>query len=433
LIARRNDLTQKEKIMSRQHCGEHHRGSIRQRALLAALVLGASFTARADVVEDWNRTAQAVFTAKAAPANPNYAIVHTAIYDAVVAIKGGYKPYAIRPSSPTQGASAEAAAASAGYHVLLALFPDQQAVLDAALTASLAAIPDGAAETKGVAVGSEVAAAIVALRANDHRSDVVPYEFGSGPGVYQRTPPAFPNPVNTNAPGTTPFALTRGSQFRAYGPPGLTSTRYSLDLAEVRRMGAAEGSKRTAVQSEIARFHTENPNVFWIRNLRETIATHDMTLVERARLYALMNVVHADTIIACFDSKYYYNFWRPVTAIQNADSDDNPDTTADAAWLPYMVTPPHPEYPAAHGCVAGATAETLQRFFGTKLLAFTFTSTVPDTVPHFYATTDALVKEIVDARVYGGMHYRNSGLAGVDLGRRVARWIYLNRFQPVAK
>jgi len=419
--------------MFRQICGLRSPGGVAHGALLAASMVLVSLTARGDVVEDWNRTAQQVFAAKAAPANPTYAIVHTAIYDAVVAVKGGYQPYAIRPTSPTQGASAEAAAASAGYHVLLALFPDQQSVLDPALAASLAAIPDGAAEDKGVAVGAEVAAGIVALRANDHRFDVVPYVFGSGPGVYQRTPPAFPNPVNTQGPFITPFALKRASQFRAYGPPDLTSARYAADLAEVRKMGAAEGSKRTATQSEIARFHTENPNVFWIRNLRETYATHDMPLVDRARLYALMNVAHADAVIACFDSKYHYNFWRPVTAIQNADTDDNADTTADAAWLPYMVTPPHPEYPAAHGCVAGATAETLQRFFGTKNLGFTFTSTVPDTVPHFYATTDALVKEIVDARVYGGMHYRTSVLAGVDLGRRVARWVYNTQFRPVAQ
>src|SRR5262245_42941748 len=259
--------------MFRQICGLRSAGAVARGAMLAASVL-ASFAARADVVEDWNRTAQQVFTAKGAPANPNYAIVHTAIYDAVVAIKGGYQPYAIRPTSPTQGASAEAAAASAGYHVLLALFPDQQSVLDPALAASLATVPDGAAEDMGVAVGAEVAAGIVALRANDHRSDVVPYVFGSGPGVYQRTPPAFPNPVNTQGPFITPFALKRASQFRSYGPPDLTSERYAADLAEVRKMGAAEGSKRTAAQSEIARFHTENPNVFWIRNLRETFATH---------------------------------------------------------------------------------------------------------------------------------------------------------------
>jgi hypothetical protein len=402
-------------------------------ALLAGALAIVPPSARSEVVADWNLTAQQVFTARGAGANPHYAIVHTAIYDAVVAIEGGYKPYAIRPTSPTQGASAQAAAAAAAYHVLLGMFPDQQPLLDTALATSLAAIPDGAAETKGVAVGTEVAAGILALRANDHRYDVVPYEFGTGPGVYQRTPPALANPVSTNQPLITPFALTRASQFRAYGPPDLTSARYASDLAEVKRMGVAVGSKRTAWQSEIARFHTENPNIFWIRNLRETFATHDLSLVERARLYALMNVVHADTVIACFDSKYHFNFWRPVTAIQNADTDDNPDTAADSAWLSYMGTPPHPEYPAAHGCVAGAPAETLQRFFGTKNLGFTFTSTVPDTVPHYYATTDSLVKEIVDARVFGGMHYRNSGLAGVDLGRRVARWVYNTRFQPVVR
>jgi hypothetical protein len=407
----------------------------RRSAKRVAVVLAAAFALTApdvhsEVVADWNLTAQQVFTAKGAAANPHYAIVQTAVYDAVVAIEGGYQPYAIRPTAPTRGASGRAAAASAAYHTLLGLFPDQKPLLDSALATSLATVPDGAAEDKGVAVGAEVAAGILTLRANDGRYDVVPYEFGSGPGVYQRTPPALANPINTNAPFVTPFALTRASQFRSYGPPDLTSARYAADLAEVRRMGVLEGSKRSPWQSEIARFHTENPNVFWIRNLRETFATFDMSLVERARLYALMNVAHADTVIACFDAKYYYNFWRPVTAIQAADTDGNPDTAADSSWMPFMNTPPHPEYPAAHGCVAGATAEILQRFFGTRNLGFTFTSTVPETVPHYYATTDALVKEIVDARVFGGMHYRNSGLDGVDLGRRVARWIYTTRFRP---
>jgi hypothetical protein len=319
----------------------------RRSAKRVAVVLAAAFALTApdvhsEVVADWNLTAQQVFTAKGAAANPHYAIVQTAVYDAVVAIEGGYQPYAIRPTAPTRGASGRAAAASAAYHTLLGLFPDQKPLLDSALATSLATVPDGAAEDKGVAVGAEVAAGILTLRANDGRYDVVPYEFGSGPGVYQRTPPALANPINTNAPFVTPFALTRASQFRSYGPPDLTSARYAADLAEVRRMGVLEGSKRSPWQSEIARFHTENPNVFWIRNLRETFATFDMSLVERARLYALMNVAHADTVIACFDAKYYYNFWRPVTAIQAADTDGNPDTAADSSWMPFMNTPPHP-------------------------------------------------------------------------------------------
>jgi hypothetical protein len=400
-------------------------------ALACALALHA-LPAKADVVGDWNTTATTVILNKGAQASIHLAMVHVAIYDAVNSVDRRYSIYAVTPAT-AGGASKEAAAASAAYNLLRTLFPDQSAVLDPAFAASLAAVPDGAAETNGVAIGAEVAAGIVALRANDGRNAVVPYVFGSGPGVYQATPPAFASPVTPWVAKVTPFALQSPSQFRAYGPPDVTSAHYAADLNTVKSLGALNSTERTAQQTEIGRFHTENPTTFWTRNLREFAATRGLRVDESARLYAMLYVAFADSNIACWDSKFYFNFWRPVTAIPAAGSDGNAATEADAGWTPLATTPPHPEYPAAHGCVTGAIAETLRQFFGTKHLNMTFTSTVPGSVPHFYETTDDLVKEVQVARVYGGMHYPTSTVHGAILGRQVGRYLAQHYFKPVKR
>jgi len=400
-------------------------------ALGAAAVLSAS--ARADVVGDWNATAASVIVAKGASGPVYLALVHAAIYDAVNSVDGRYTVFAVRPTSDPRGASKEAAAASAAYNVLLTLWPDQQGVLDTALATSLGAIPDGAAKSKGVSIGTEVASAWLAARANDGREANVPYTFGTGPGVYQRTPPAFPNPVTPWLAKMKPFTLTSPSQFRAYGPPDLTSERYTKDFATVKALGSANSTERTPAETEIALFHTENPTLFWSRNLRNLASSRQLVIDDSARLYALLFVTFADGAIACFDSKYYFNSWRPVTAIQAADTDNNPDTEADATWLPLAVTPPHPEYPAAHGCVSGGITEVLRRYFGTREITFTFTSTVPGTVPHTYYSTDDLVEEIKRARVFGGMHFPTSVAHGVGMGQEVGSWVFSNFFRPVKK
>jgi hypothetical protein len=405
-------------------------------ARVAVLVGMAATSAeiKADVVADWDRVASDVLIANpTAHSFIHLAITHVAIFDAVNAIDGGYSVYAIHPQADTSGASRDAAAAAAGYFLLGALFPNQQGMLDSAYSASLAAIPDGAAETKGIAVGQEVAARVIALRANDGRNAVVPYVFGSGPGVYQATPPGFGPPITPFLRFVTPFALQRPDQFRAYGPPDLTSARYAADLNKVRELGAANSTKRTAIQTEIGRFHTEPPFTFWSRNLRTLAIEKNLDTAQSARLFALVHVALADSLIGCWDSKYYYNFWRPVTAIAAADTDDNPATEADAAWLPLATTPPHPEYPAAHGCGAGAVVEALNGFFGTKKVTMTFTSTVVGTVPHVFNSTDELSDEIMAARVYGGMHFPTSARHGVELGRNVGKWTVKHYFQPVSR
>jgi hypothetical protein len=401
-------------------------------ALACALAL-QPIAAKADVVSDWNATATTVILNKGAFAGIYLAMVHVAIYDAVNSVDRRYSVYAVTPAAPTAGASKDAAAASAAYNLLSSLFPDQSAVLDPAFAASLAAIPDGAAETKGVAIGAEVASGILALRANDGRNAVVPYVFGSGPGVYQATPPAFASPLAPWVAKVTPFALTRPSQFRAYGPPDVTSAHYAADFNTVKSLGSINSVERTAEQTEIGRFHTENPNVFWTRNLRNLAAARSLGIEQSARFFAMVFVAFGDANIACWDSKYYFNSWRPITAISAAASDDNPATEADAAWVPLANTPPHPEYPAAHGCATGAIAEALRQFFGTKHVNMVFTSTVPGSIPHAYATTEDLVKEVQVARVYGGMHFPTSTVHGAILGRQVGRYVAKNYFLPVKR
>jgi hypothetical protein len=407
---------------------------LRRIARVGALVWIAALSAetRADVVADWNTVGSNVLLANPA-AQPfiHLAMMHVAIYDAVNAIDGRYSVYAIHPQSETSGASAEAAAAAAGYFLLSALFPSQQTLLDAAYAASLASVPDGAGETKGVALGKEVAAGIVALRADDGRTDIVPYVFGSGPGVYQRTPPAFGDPAAPYLAFVTPFALQRPDQFRAYGPPDLTSAQYAADFNKVRQLGALNSTRRTASQTEIGRFHTEPPPVFWARNLRGVAASSPLDTAQSARLFAILYVALADSGIACWDSKYYFNSWRPVTAIPAADTDGNSATGPDAAWTPLANTPGHPEYPAAHGCSAGSVAEALNAFYGTKDVRMTFTSTVAGSVPHVYECTDDLVNEIIAARVYGGMHFPTSVHHGAELGRNAGKWMAKNYFRPL--
>jgi len=380
--------------------------------------------AAADIVTDWSLiTMQAIVTKGGRAGFVDFAIVQASVFDAVNAIDRRYDIYKVDPTSPRRGASPEAAAAAAAHRALLGLFPEQAATLDAAYATSLAALPNNAARAKGIALGEEVAIAMLALRANDGRSAPAPvYVFGTGPGDYQQTTPFPPTgqPVNTHLPGVTPLVITSVAKFRAYGPPGLTSARYMRDLEEVRQYGSLTSTVRDEMQSEIGRFHTENPSQFWGRNLSNFVASRNLGTLRSARLMALLAFANADASIACFDSKYVYSFWRPSTAIQSL---------VDPSWVPFQSTPPHPEYPAAHGCAGGAIAETMENFFGGHRVEFAFNSTVTGTV-HDYGRPQDLVDEIADARVYGGMHFRNSVLHGAAMGRAIANWIDHHALQP---
>lgn len=387
-----------------------------------------------NAVSYWNEVATTVInqpaTAGGTPEEqrPNIAVdlatVHLAIYDAVMAIAGTHRPYAITPRSDPAGASQEAAAAAAAYRVLQGLFPGRSALYQPAYDSYLATLPDSSAKTQGLRLGTEVAAGILGLRAADGRSaPLAPFQLGSAPGEFRGS-----NPIGREYSSIKPFTLNTISQFRAPGPQPLYGSGYAADLQETQTLGAAASTTRSAALTETARFHTEPPFNFWPRNMR-SFAMTDRNLAEQARLMALIWVTQADATNACFESKYHYRFWRPASAIALADTDNNDATAPDPAWTPVVPTPNHPEYPAAHSCVSGAMAAVLSGYYGTSKLSFDFSSKVTGS-SHHYDTTDALVDEIQQARIAGGMHFRSSTVDGAALGRSVGAWVLSHAFQP---
>lgn len=387
-----------------------------------------------NVVSYWNDIANKTVTAASAvnttaqEQRPSYhvdlATVHVAIYDAVSAIDGRFKPFAITPTGPSAGASMNAAASAAAYGVLRVLFPNRGAQYQAAYDSSIAAITPGEARTKGIALGSEVAAGVIALRANDGRSVMLaPYVSSTAPGKFRS---ASPTPFNRHVPFMRTFSLTSADQFRPPGPPALDSAAYAAAFNESKSGGGTISTARSAEQLGIARFHTEVPALFVTRNLgRFAASTADAA--EAARLAAFIYVVHADAITACFEAKYFYETWRPLTAIPLADQDDNAATSSDPAWTPVVPTPNHPEYPAAHSCTSGGLGETLRQYYGTSKVVYTFDSMATGTT-RTYTTTDALNTESQIARVYGGMHFGFSTVDGVGLGVSVSRWVGTHHF-----
>jgi hypothetical protein len=351
------------------------------------------------------------------------ATVQIAVYDAVMAIVGTHTPYAYAPATQSEGASQEAAVATATYRVLLALFPARTASYQNAYDTYMASLVASSAKNEGIAVGTQSAAAIVALRANDGRLTALPpYVPGTGPGQFRGL-----NPVNRTVQYVKPFSVTSNSQFRAPGPPALTSAAYAADVNETMALASASSTTRTAEQTEVARFYTEAPPIYWTRNLRNFAMTN-RSIAEHARLLALLYVVQSDAGSTCFESKYHFQFWRPTSAIRLADTDGNAATTADPAWAPVVPTPNHPEYPAAHACLTAGTAATLQAYYGTPNVTFELDSTVTGTTHHF-TSTQAMVDEVQLGRIAGGMHFRTSTVDGAALGKNVAEWVWAHNFQ----
>lgn len=405
--------------------------STRVLPVFSALALAAQLVhagdAAADVVTTWNNT---VHVLGGPQIQRTWAMVHLAMFDAVNAIEGDYSPYQIALPTPVPGASAEAAAAGAAHGILVRLFPARGAELAAALAASLAAIPDGAAETNGVAFGDTVAAGLYSARLTDNILPPGPAYTTSGtPGDYELTPGAPPQPVNTGAPSWRPFALASTSQFRPGGPPPLGSGLYARDLDETRRLGVLFDSERTPEQDLIGRWHTEQGQFQLNRIARHELDADGRSLLDHARVLALLNMALADAVTAVFDAKYAYRFWRPVSAIRRADEDGNRHTAPDAAWTPFLQTPPHPEYPAAHGAVQGAGARVLKQYFGPHHAFLATSPTVPGTVRSF-ADFDAFAEDGAAARIYGGMHFRHSTDVGLRLGREVANWVLERHLRP---
>lgn len=410
--------------------------------LMTLAAISWSNISRADAVTDWNAiTAQAIVTAgrPAAIGVLDFALVHAAVYDAVEAIDRRFEPYHV--VIPGAAGSPAAAAAKAAHDVLLNLFPAQAGSLDTTYHTYLA--DQGLAENDpGVDVGQQAAAGILALRANDGRfpPNPVPFTGGTDPGVWRPTPSYLPGPPPSLAPGlapwlgaVTPFTLLSPSQFRADPPPQLSSQRYTREYNEVKELGSFLSSARTAEQTDLAYFWADNIPLLWYRGLRAIADTYVDNIGDSARLFALVGLATADAAITAWDTKYTYIFWRPVTAIQEGDSDGNRKTVGDPSWQPFINTPNYPEYTSGANNFTGALTRILQLFFGTDRLSFSLTSLNPQAVQktHTYSRLREAAQEVVDVRIWQGIHFRTADEAARDQGRRVAQWTFKYFLQPL--
>ena len=392
----------------------------------------ADTSSQGRAVADWSLIAQNTIVAVGrrfpGEAAVYMGIVHATIYDVVVAIEGGYRPYAITPTVPPN-TSVDAAVAAAAHRVLVERFHDQQATLDDLYDAYLNGIPDGEAKTNGILVGEEVGVGMLQLRANDGLDSSVPYvQRPPGPGVYEPTAPV--PPLGTRMPGVLPLALEYASQFRPHGPPALRSGEYTHDVNEVKYLGRIDSRVRSTDQTAVALFWTDHDIPQWNRNLLRLADARGLTAIETARMLAMTHVAGGDAMIGCFDAKYHYLSWRPLHAVLRADTDGNPHTTPDPTWQTLLPTPNHPEYPSAHACHTTAIAETLESFFGPGRLRFSVDSLVTGET-RYYKRFREVVAEVNDARVWAGFHFRYSQEDGSRIGRKVARFVVTNFFQPL--
>jgi hypothetical protein len=399
--------------------------------LAAVLVVGPTSAAEPaasspDPVLHWSGVAVTAISAGRPPASSSVlgGAVHGAIYDAVAAVEGGLSPFATGVTAPP-GASVEAAIAQASRDVLVARVPGQAAFVQTEYDAYMASIPDGPAKDGGVAVGKAVAAGMLAMRTGDHFDDVVPYvQSPPGPGVFE--PIASGTPVDTKLPLVRPFTYSDLSAYRPRAPYDVSSRKYARDVAEVQAVGRSTSTVRTAEQTQSVRFFTDSPFVQFNRGVRELIVAKGLDLREAARLLGYTNVAAADTMIACWEAKYHYLFWRPNHAIQRADTDGNPTTEPEAGWGPLIVGN-HPEYPSGHGCYTASLTESLKGYFGTKDVELTLTSNATGTSRTF-AGLDALVAAVEDARVWGGLHFRTTMQETADHFPRIAREVGKHHF-----
>jgi hypothetical protein len=418
-------------------------------------------TASGNAVNDWNAVAgQAARQACLSPSNDPlhearmYAITHVAIHDALNAIDRRFEAYAYDGSAP--GASPEAAVAAAAHAALSATLSDLPAelfppacgvagiaVVDAAYSAALASIPDGPPKSNGVAVGEAAAGAIVAMRSGDHANDAPLVDFaypqGTVPGQYKFTP-GTPFAFAPKWGSVTPFVLANSTQFASGPPYPLDSKRYAKDFNEVKRLGARDGSERTADQTEIAKFWVESSPLAWNRMARGIAAERGLDMWESARLFGLLNMGMTDGYIGTFQEKYEYNFWRPVTAIHEAAGDGNSWTAPDPDWQPLVTTPPIPDHDSGHSVEGGVASTIMRRVFGTDKVAFSVCSltldagqTCDDATPvmrHFTRISDAAV-ENGESRILVGFHFRHAVVDGTAHGKHIANWTVGNFMQPV--
>jgi hypothetical protein len=386
------------------------------------------------VITDWNAIAVATLSAdttKQPVEDILYAaFVQAAVYNAVVGIEGRYAPYRFHAHA-RRGASAQAAAVAAAHEILVTYVPSAQATLDADYAASLAKLPDGTAKTRGIAFGTRAAGSLIRLRAHDGRNAPIFFTRPPAPGVWRPTPPAF---LPMSAPWlgfVTPLLVRSATQFAPPDPPALTSARYTRDFNEVKALGSVNSTKRTAAQTGTAMFFSGSAFVQYNAALRDQVTVRHLDIVNAARMFAAIDMSVADAEIAVWHAKYIYGLWRPITAINLADTDGNPDTAPDPSWVPLLTTPPYPEYPSGYNAFNSTVTHGLEDLFRTRHLQLTLISTAVPGVERHYDSGRALRQDVVDARVWLGIHFRFADIAAREMGRQLTAWTLDHYFQPV--
>jgi hypothetical protein len=409
-------------------------------ALSSALApIAAAGRAEKDEITDWNAT---MFKAAQVSGTSPFlmtrvaAIVQTAVFDAVNGIERRHTPFHVTPAA-APGASRRAAAVLAAYTTLVSLHPSQKPMFDQQLTASLssmrAAAPTSVSIVRGMEWGQIVANAILAWRSTDGFTPPPPlFLGGTAPGQWRPTPPAFLPGAGPQFAYMTPWAIESPSQFRMAGPPPLASARYAADVNEVKAMGSSTSLLRTPDQTLLAEFwQSTTPNYIFNHVALQLASERHMTFSEKARLLGLLNAAMADADIACWDAKYHFVFWRPVTAIQLAGADDNPETDADPAWTPLLVTPAIPDYPSGHATLAGAAGTVLSMVFGEwTTINLESDAQAMTGVVRSFPNFSAMMSEVVDARILAGIHFRTADLDGQVMGIAVARYVLDHAFLP---
>jgi PAP2 superfamily len=403
-------------------------------ATLAWLVLGTA-SACANVITDWDVKAVdavAPLVSLSSPHSPYAAtrivgMAHLAMFDAINSIERRYRPYLVELPADT-ATSKEAAAAAAAAAVLATIDAKTAGQMKADLASYLAAIPDGAAKSNGVALGEAVAAKILEARANDGAYAADDYRPRTAPGVY------VPTAITRGAmlPNTKPFAIVSPSQFRPAAPIALDGAEWTKDYNEIKDYGAQKSTARTPEQTETARFWLMVGPGAYHPFLRQLTIAKKMDVVESARFMALSDIALNDAIIAVMDAKYHYNFWRPITAIRNGDIDGNPATDRAPTWQPIADTPMHPEYPCAHCISSGSVAGVVKTLFGTTdIPEVAVTSLTAPGVTHRWTSMTALTDEVANARIWAGFHYRFSTRVGTGMGLAIGEYVVKNVMQPV--
>src|SRR5262245_1236049 len=394
-----------------------------------------------NVVTDWAGIVQPAINNAAAPRPPAssevlHATIVPAMYDAAMATEGGYQPFTAAIEAPA-GADVRAAVATAAYRTARVRIPSQASYLDAQYATYVAGIPDGQGKSDGIVVGETAAQQVIALRATDGFDNVVLYQCSAVPppaGEFEPNGGCATQPVDAKVGQIKPFTFADPSQFRPAGPDPLTSNAYTTDFIEVRDFGRATSAVRTPEQTDVAYFWSENAHAHWNRNLIDLAISYGLSVRETARLFAMAHTSAADAVIAGFEAKYSFRAWRPRTAIPRADSDGNPQTDPDLTWVP-LLTVNHPEYPSAHGFWSTALTDAVAAFFGTHRVTWTIktsTTAVPQLIQaeRTYDDLNAMMRDIDDARVWAGLHWRHSMRHGDQIGRKVARHVVTNFFRP---